>query len=214
MEQPIYAEDDFDNVDLWLITHAHEDHLDAIGITKISPESEVVCNRTAHKTLTKNGLKKLAMLNWHQQKTYRLKGFEVTIEGIPAIHGVNPIVALIIGKVNGYLISIKKGSESATIYVTGDTVYTRSIKKALHGRGIDLMIPNMGAASEGSWLMTLTLNAKMLKRIVKDLHPKKVIPVHYGTFAHYTEPKESVFSLDDSRITIVKTGQKTSARFA
>lgn len=44
IEQPVYSEGDFENIDLWLITHNHEDHLDSIGLSKISSSSKVICN--------------------------------------------------------------------------------------------------------------------------------------------------------------------------
>jgi hypothetical protein len=46
------------------------------------------------------------------------------------------------------------------IYITGDTVYKNTIIKTLKNKQIDLLIPNMGAAKQGSWIMTLTLNSK------------------------------------------------------
>lgn len=84
------------------------------------------------------------------------------------------------------------------------------IEKAIGDRSIDLMIPNMGAAKEGSWIMTLTLNSKMLKRLIDELNPKTVIPVHYGTFKHYIEPVDTIKSLNDSSFIFVKPGQKTN----
>lgn len=208
LEQPIYSDSDFKNIDLWLITHEHEDHLDKIGLSKISIDSKTVCNNNAYKLLKVLGLKDLTILKWSQTKNYSIKGYDVTVEAIPAIHGVNPVIAFLAGHVNGYLITIKKGNETTTIYITGDTVYKKRIKKAIDNRKIDLMIPNMGAASEGTWIMTLTLNSKMLNKLLDDLHPKKVIPVHYGTFEHYTESIGSIIGLNDKRILFVKVGEK------
>ncbi|MCB0630702.1 MAG: hypothetical protein KDD15_13235, partial [Lewinella sp.] len=73
----------------------------------------------------------------------------------------------------------------------------------------DLLIPNMGAAQEGSWIMTLTLNAGMLKKMISRLNPEIVIPVHYGTFQHYKEPVEKIKAIGDERIKIVEVGSKT-----
>ncbi len=208
LEQPIYSDNDFKNIDLWLITHEHEDHLDEIGMSKISIDSRTVCNNKAYKLLKVLGLKDLTILKWKQTKKFSIKGYDVTVEAIPAIHGVNPVFAFLAGHVNGYFITIKKENETTTIYITGDTVYKKRIKKAINNRAIDIMIPNMGAACEGTWLMTLTLNSKMLKKLNDDLHPKTVIPVHYGTFEHYKEPVDSILALRDNRIKVIKVGQK------
>ena len=66
----------------------------------------------------------------------------------------------------------------------------------------------MGAAKQGSWIMTLTLNSKMLKKLILQLNPKVVIPVHYGTFEHYKEPIERIQEINDERIKFVEVGGK------
>ncbi|MCP9768358.1 hypothetical protein EGI22_10575 [Lacihabitans sp. LS3-19] len=126
---------------------------------------------------------------------------------IPAIHGVNPLSALLAGKVNGYYISIYKDEETFYTNITSDTVYKQQVIDAILGKNIDLMIPNMDAAKEGSWIMTLTLNTKMLKKMISKLNPKKVIPVHYGTFEHYVEPLEKIKNLKEERITLLGLGE-------
>ncbi|MCB0776379.1 MAG: MBL fold metallo-hydrolase, partial [Chitinophagaceae bacterium] len=131
------------------------------------------------------------------------------IEAIPAIHGVNPVSAWLAGKGNGYYLSITKEKETISIYITGDTVYKNSIIKYMENKPIDLLIPNMGAAKEGSWIMTLTLNSKMLAKMISRLDPSIIIPVHYGTFEHYKEPVEKIKAIADERIKILEVGSKT-----
>jgi L-ascorbate metabolism protein UlaG (beta-lactamase superfamily) len=77
---------------------------------------------------------------------------------------------------------------------------------------IDLLIPNMGAAKQGSWIMTLTLNSEMLKKMIVKLNPKIVIPIHYGTFEHYKEPVDFIKEIIDNRILIVEPGSKTEVK--
>ncbi len=206
MEEPVFDDKDFDDIDLWLITHNHEDHLDTLGISKISTETQVVTNKNTSKKLQEKGIKDLTILPWAETKKYTIKGYEIEIEAIPAIHGVNPLSALFAGKVNGYYLTISNGKEKTRIYITSDTVYKNKVVRALKNREIDLMIPNMGAAKQGSWIMTLTLNSKMLKKLILQLNPKVVIPVHYGTFEHYKEPIERIQEINDERIKLVEVG--------
>lgn len=208
IEQPIFSETDFDNIYLWLITHNHEDHLDSIGLSKISNSSNIVCNENSSK-LQENGKNNLTILSWKQTKEFNIKGYIIEIEAISAIHGVNPLSALPAGKVNGYYLVISNGKEKIRIYVTGDTVYKSKIIKILEKKEIDLLIPNMGAAKQGSWIMTLTLNSKMSVKMISRLNPEIVIPVHYGTFEHYKEPVEKIQEINDKRIKIVEVGSKT-----
>ena len=68
IEQPIYTEKDFENIDLWLITHNHEDHLDSIGLSKISNSSKIISNKNSSKILQENGKNDLTVLSWKQKK--------------------------------------------------------------------------------------------------------------------------------------------------
>ncbi len=108
--------------------------------------------------------------------------------------------------------TISDKNEKNGIYITSDTVYKKQIINSLKGKQIDLLIPNMGAAKQGTWIMTLTLNAEMLKKMIDKLNPQIVIPVHYGTFEHYKEPVENIKKINDQRIKIVKVGGKTKVK--
>jgi N-acyl-phosphatidylethanolamine-hydrolysing phospholipase D len=212
IEQPIYGKKDFEKIDLWLITHNHEDHLDNIGLSAISESSKIISNKNSFKILKENGKNDLTVLSWNQTKELNIDGYEIKIEAIPAIHGINPLSASLAGKVNGYYLTISKGGESIRIYITGDTVYKNQIIKTLGNKEIDLLIPNMGAAKQGSWIMTLTLNSKMLEKMISKLNPKIVVPVHYGTFEHYKEPVEKIQDINDERIKIVEVGSITELK--
>ena len=56
--------------------------------------------------------------------------------------------------------------------------------------------------------MTLTLNSGMLKKMIYKLNPRIVVPVHYGTFKHYSEPIEKIRNINDKRIKFVEVGSK------
>lgn len=208
IEEPIYTTHDFKNVDLWLITHNHEDHLDEIGLSQIDENATIISNSNASKILKNNHKKNITVLNWHQTKEITIDNLHIKVQAIPAIHGVNPISALFAGKVNGYYVTITKGDDKANIYITGDTVYKSKIITALLNKPVDLLIANMGAAKQGSWVMTLTLNAKMLQKMIDKLQPKMVIPVHYGTFEHYKESKQKIMDLNNETIHFVAVGEK------
>jgi len=208
IEDPIYHQDDFKAVDLWLLTHNHEDHLDALGLAEISSNAYVISNKNVVKKLKDKKLEKHTILSWGKTKKIQINDYSIEVEAIPAIHGINPLSAFFAGKVNGYYLTISNKKEHVNIYITSDTVYKNWIVKKIENRKIDVLIPNMGAAKQDSWIMTLTLNAKMLQKMIAKLNPKMIIPVHYGTFEHYVEPVEKIQELKDTRIRIIEVGNK------
>ena len=207
LEDPVFAEDDFENIDLWLITHGHEDHLDQAGLSRIKQGCQVVTHKNALARLRKIKEAEIKVLSWGERASYEIKGFNISLEAIPAVHGVNPIVALLAGGVNGYWLDISARDASRSIYVTADTVSHSKVIQALQGRHADFLIPNMGAAKKGSWMGTLTLSANMLRRITNIIKPNLCIPVHFGTFEHYVEPITEVKKLQDNAIVILRPGQ-------
>lgn len=208
LEAPVYTEEDFQDVDVWLITHQHDDHLDAEGLARIGPGAHVVTHANALPKLRRSRAASITSLAWHEQHRLTIKGCELVIEAMPAVHGVNPVSAWFAGGVNGYWVTLTKNQVTRSIYVTGDTVAARPVLNALQGRRVDILIPNMGAAKQGSWIMTLTLSARMLRQIKDLLKPKITIPVHFGTFEHYVEPIEKVAAWHDETVRILAPGQR------
>ena len=213
LEDPVYTSEDFRDVDLWLITHAHEDHLDAAGLAQISPTAHVVTHASALPTLRHRRARTVTVLNWRQSYHLTTKRCQMTIEAMPAIHGVNPVSAYFAGGVNGYWITIHSDSATGSVYATGDTVAAKPVLKALQGRRVDVLIPYMGAAKQGSLIMALTLSADMLRTLMEVVTPAVTIPVHFGTFEHYVEPISAVEQWGNRRIVILKPGSRCRVPF-
>ena len=209
LEEPHYNNDDFEDIDLWLITHNHEDHLDKEGLMAINNKALVITNPNSFQKLKRKGITNPIVLKWQETKIIKIKELEISIEAIKAIHGVNPLSAYFAGKVNGYYLTLRSVNQTYRIYITSDTVYKTKIIDTFANKKIDLLIPNMGAAKKGSWIMTLTLDSSMLKKMIQKLNPTLVIPVHYGTFKHYSEPVSEITKLKDNRIKLMTLGQPT-----
>jgi L-ascorbate metabolism protein UlaG (beta-lactamase superfamily) len=213
VEDPVYSDEDFENIDIWLITHDHFDHIDEIGLTKIEPESLIITHKIAADDLKATNSSNINELKWKEKKTIEIEGFKVTIEAIPAIHAVNPLLALTIIGGNGYWITLEKFDQTLDFYVSGDTVPKWVVLKSLRGRKADLFIPNMGCARAAEGILgllfgPLTMNARMMKRMKNILKPEITIPVHFGTFSHYSEPISVVEKWNDPSVKILKPGEE------
>lgn len=210
LEDPVYEITDFDAIDLWLVTHEHEDHLSPTGIDRIEADCPVVGNRAAAKILLQKDKTDITFLRWGQSQEYSLQGFEVRVQAVKAVHGINPLAAWLAGHGNGYLVTISQDKWKAAVYISGDTVYRRGISKSISAEKINLMIPYMGAVQKGSWIGTLTLDTTMLQKFINDLNPDFIMPVHHSTFSHYTEPISHLTELAVNRIFLARPGGERS----
>ncbi|MBN1571831.1 MAG: MBL fold metallo-hydrolase [Deltaproteobacteria bacterium] len=215
-EEPEYETGDFKDVDLWLITHGHEDHLDEAGLDFIDKKSVVITHKNGLPKLKKTKLDEITTLSWGEVVRLTSKGFKITVEAMPAVHGVNPLVALLAGGVNGYWVTLEKPDDKISIYIPSDTVIKKKVIDSLEGRKCDLFIPNLGAARigagiRGRLLMDLTLTAEKIGKIIEVINPKITIPVHFGTFSHYTEPVDKIRALAEEagdKVKMLKPGQE------
>ncbi|MBN1883183.1 MAG: MBL fold metallo-hydrolase [Deltaproteobacteria bacterium] len=209
---PVYAPGAFDDVDLWLITHGHEDHLDAKGVTAVRPGALVVTDETAREALEGAGVDDLRILSPGEHTTLEKKGFSIFVEAIPMVHGTLPPVARLAGDGNGYLVEITGDESRFVFYITGDSVPHRRVRRAIAERTCDLFIPYVGEARVGRGLRAalmggLTMNMKMMGRLKRLISPRVTVPIHYGTFSHYAESVEAVRKAAGEGTTLLEPGE-------
>lgn len=160
-----------------LITHCrygHFDHLDRSGANFLSKKQvPVYCNSTDQPFLKRRNIRTIPlMLN---QKSDFLTG---SITPVAAKHG-RGIVGTLMGPGAGYFINLP---DEKTLYISGDTVMTKSVQKVLIDLKPDIAILNAGTA-------TLDLGSPILMPISEQLNfiksaPSKVIAVHLDAFNH------------------------------
>lgn len=126
-------------------------------------------------------------MKWGKEKSFTQEDLSISVEAMPAIHGVKKITAKIAGGVNGYWLNIKKKGEQYSIYVTSDTVTDKKVLKAIKNKKADLMIPNMGYAFGNTRFGAVTLGANMAEQLTNNVSASMVIPVHFNAFTHYIE---------------------------
>jgi len=153
---------------LILVSHDHFDHVgDTEEIAKTN-NSTIVCEESLGKKLEE---KDLWVLYGKVGDTINFKGIEITL--VKAVHRSDSGVA------TGLVIR----TNEHTIYFAGDTDYFFEIKEIAEKFKPDIVILPIGGV--------YTIDPKGAIEFLKELKPKIVIPMHYGTFMNlYGKPEE------------------------
>ncbi|KAG2370909.1 hypothetical protein C9374_013744 [Naegleria lovaniensis] len=170
LQDPVLSGDqDLEQVDVWLLTHGHEDHLDQLGLEKIvrGKNNSIIVAHPSVEKLLKNVLNQTNMetVFGNDRKVYwmepqqdliieDLEHFSVKIHSVNAIHAKSKKVGAAIGNGNGYIVQVKEKNSDARLskfYVTGDSVFTecniQEDLQALTSDTFDFIITNGGEAS-------------------------------------------------------------------
>ena len=192
LNPPVLDSSDLEDIDLWLLTHNHEDHLDDEGLKRISKDSIIITDKSLKKRFKKKDYPHAVHLPWGDETEVKIKNSEIIISAIPAIHAKRSLFSNAVGNGNGYILDIKRSDSSCRIYVTGDAVYNERIKQYTGLEHIDIVIANAGSAMIGDSILSriigrVTNNSNDIMELNSDLRPGNLIPVHWGTFSHYAE---------------------------
>ena len=206
LTEPVFEEDDFKAIDIWLISHEHLDHLDDEGLLRIDKSSTIIANKKAEKKLQTINPDNLNITQWGQTLSYSLNGLSIEIETMPTVHANNFLVAYMLGGGNGYWLTIKKGNETLEVYVTGDTISHRKVLDVLQGRKADILIPNIGAPFKHKFGGPFTFTIDSLQPVIDRVNPETILPVHFGSFSHFHETGDVVKNWKDERVKIVAEG--------
>jgi len=186
---PEYNDDEITAVDLWLISHSHFDHVDDLGIRKIKEGADVVCHKNVLSVLRKRKDLNIRPLDWRQTTEFYEENFRIKITAVPAFHGKGIWGKMMVGTLNGYLVTINKGQDTKTVYVCSDTVYSKQIVRFMAKKSIDLMIPNLGSIYSAIPGGPFTMNMAMLEKMESELTPQMVLPIHINDYSHFETRK-------------------------
>ena len=189
-----------DNVNIWLITHGHQDHLDEVGKGYLKDKTVITPNRKITKSLS---CLKSIVLNWGEEQLFSVDEYQIAIKAVPAYHASNYIMQKIVGKVNGYQITITSPLQTKRIYFTGDTIIYPRVTDFVPQK-IDAIFANLGAVKSDSFGGPFTMNLKMLKQLETILQPQNIYPIHIDDYSHYQTTKTEV---EDSNYTVLSVGE-------
>lgn len=177
------AESDLRHITCGLITHCrygHFDHLDKKGIRQLAfKQVPTYCSSSDAPFLRRRHINVIPLTV--NRKNAFLTGH---ITPFPTAHGYG-IVGLLMRPGAGYFIELPRDK---SLYISGDTVMTQTVRQVLNDLRPDISILNAGTA-------TLDFGRPILMPINEQLDfirmsPGKVVAVHLDAFNHCTTTRD------------------------
>ncbi|WP_297068598.1 metal-dependent hydrolase [Thermococcus sp.] len=185
--------EDFREIDLILVTHAHGDHIgDTVEIAKRTGAKIVAMFDVANYLVENN--KGITTVGMNYGPT-EVDG--VRIIQVPAWHSSSD-GKYSIGNASGYIVKL----DGKTIYHAGDTFVfgDMALFNELYGP-IDVALLPIGGH--------FTMGPKEAAKAVELLKPRKVIPMHYGSWPPIVQDPEEFRRLvgDKAEVHVLKPGE-------
>jgi L-ascorbate metabolism protein UlaG (beta-lactamase superfamily) len=181
---------DLGRVDVVLLSHdEHPDNLDNSGRALLA---DVPLTLTTPGGGQRLGHTAKGLADW---ESVDLDG-TVTVTAAPAVHGpgAREDVEPITGQVVGFVLT---GPGLPTVYVSGDNASLDAVKEVAERFGpVDTAIlfagaPRFPALFDGSQLV---LDSAQAAEAAKILGARRVVPVHYNSWAHFTEGRDELIA--------------------
>ncbi|MEV4471993.1 MBL fold metallo-hydrolase [Nonomuraea sp. NPDC049504] len=185
---------DLGPIDVVLLSHdEHPDNLDAAGRALLA---DVPLTLTTPGGARRLGGGARGLGEWESIEVERSGGGTVTVTGVPAVHGPGPReqVEAILGEVTGFVLT---GEGLPTVYVSGDNASLDAVRQvAERYRPVDTAIlfagaPRFDILFGGEQIVLSSAEAVTAAEI---LHARRVVPVHYEGWAHFTEGRDALLA--------------------
>jgi L-ascorbate metabolism protein UlaG (beta-lactamase superfamily) len=183
---------DLGRIDVVLLSHdEHPDNLDNSGRAMLADVPLTLTTTGAGQRLG-NGARGLA--DWESIELDRPGGGTITVTGAPAIHGpgsreeVEPFT----GQVIGFVLT---GRDLPTVYVSGDNASLEAVREIaerfgpVHTAVLFAGAPRFPVLFEGA---PIVLDSAQVVEAAEILGARRVVPVHYDSWAHFTEGRDEL----------------------
>jgi L-ascorbate metabolism protein UlaG (beta-lactamase superfamily) len=176
-------------IDVVLLSHdQHSDNLDPAGRAFL-PRVGIVL--TTVQAAERIGGNTRGLEPWSSTEVKGPDGSLVTVTAVPAQHGPDDSEE-VMGPVIGFILS---GSESQTVYVSGDNASLDVVREiAERVGGVDVAVLFVGAVQVPHRFDSayLTLSSDFAAEAAKILGAKAVFPVHFEGWRHFTQGEEEL----------------------
>ncbi|CAL9614184.1 hypothetical protein SUDANB58_05703 [Streptomyces sp. enrichment culture] len=180
---------DLGRIDVVLLSHdEHDDNLDASGRALLA---DVPLTLTTPSGAGRLGGTARPLKDWESIELDRPGGGTITVTGVPALHGPGTREDLepVVGEVVGFVLS---GDGLPTVYISGDNAQL-SLVREIAGRfgPVDTAVLFAGAVRTPLLdRALLTLDSAQAAEAARILGARRIVPVHYDSWAHFTEGRE------------------------
>ncbi|MGW0548687.1 MBL fold metallo-hydrolase [Streptomyces altiplanensis] len=184
--------EDLGPVDVVLLSHdEHDDNLDNAGRALLAGIPLTLTTTGGGERL---GDKAKGLADWESIELDRPGGGALTVTAVPAIHGPGPReeVEPIAGQVIGFVLT---GQDLPTVYVSGDNASLDAVRE-IAGRfaPIDTALLFAGAPrfAEIFGGGLIVLDSAQAAEATQLLGARRVVPVHYDSWSHFTEGRDEL----------------------
>lgn len=183
---------DLGRIDVVLLSHdEHPDNLDHSGRALLADVPLTLTTPGGGQRLGKGAT---GLTDWESVELDRPGGGTITVTGVPAIHGPGPReeVEAVTGQVVGFVLT---GNGLPTVYVSGDNASLDAVKEiAERFAPVDTAIVFAGAPRFPSLFAgaCIVLDSAQATEAATILGARRVVPVHYDSWAHFTEGREEL----------------------
>lgn len=194
----------FDDTDLFLITHGHDDHFDleVLDIVK-QGNATIIANPMVRWYLIEQGCPQTSIEPMNLGGTIFLKELNVSVTMVNGFHishiNITETQARFAHMNVGFILHLPDGQR---IYFAGDTAVFGDMK--LIG---EIYKPTLAVLPIGD---RYTMGPLEASHAIRLLHVKQVIPFHYGTYAQLTGKPETLIELTkdirELQVHIIKAG--------
>lgn len=179
-------------VDVVLLSHdEHADNLDNSGRALLA---DIPLTLTTPSGGQRLGDRAKGLADWETVELDRPGGGTITVTGVPALHGpgTREEVEAIVGQVVGFVLT---GEGLPTVYVSGDNASLDVVKEiAERFAPVDTALlfagaPRFPVVFDGELIV---LDSAQAAEATKILGARRVVPVHYDSWAHFTEGRDEL----------------------